>query len=252
MDQVRILAAAISSKRAVRRCAEFSLRYPGTDDNVVALTSGIRNQFDDGAVSLTHHPGRQERNHPATLRAESFHTIKEYLGPPALAIDLDSKLVDFGMHLAQKVILLPLQSLAAFLGCAYDIEGAPCEHAGHWAEIGSVDIAAEPCGLEGDLSGAAECVCYSRTVPVAHDAKLLHEPRERQRLSAQVDVDSVPYVVVDRVHDLLGTLCLFDTLPVRCLREDLRLEPSAVHLVEILAPSDLHRFVFGFRPVNRR
>ena len=62
----------------------------------------------------------------------------------------------------------------------------------------------------------------------AHDAELLHQFRERTGTRVEVCIDDVPDVVVDAVHDLLGSLGLIHPLPIGRFGQQLRLEPASL------------------------
>ena len=96
-----------------------------------------------------------------------------------------------------------------------------------------------------------ERVGHARPVAEPHQAELLDQFQEGVRARAQVGIDGVPDVVVDRVHDLLGAPCLVHALAVGRFREHLRLEAAAIsEMAEILFP--LADRVIATRPLNPR
>ena len=202
-------------------------------------------------MRLPYDAAGQQWHTPTALRAAYFDAVQEDLGPPAVAVSLDAKVVNLGLHFLDQCDSVMIDLLALLGRTAHDVERTPREHARDGVQIRSVDVAAQARRLEGDLARAAEGVGHLGAMTEAHHSELLDQLREGVRIRAKVRVHLPPDVVVDG-GDFLGPATLGDAFAVGHGGQQFRLEPPPLPFRQIGPPSHLDLLVGGIRPVYRR
>src|SRR5438046_2754327 len=109
-----------------------------------------------------------------------------------MSVVLNAETRDFLIDRFRDFLLRCLDLCTALLRRADDVEGAPGEHAGDRVEVRRVNIAAEPCRLEGDRSAATEGVRHLRLMSETRDAQLLDELGQVPCRCAEMAIDLWP------------------------------------------------------------
>ena len=93
-------------------------------------------------------------------------------------------------------LLLRLQLLLQPLSASDEMKRTPRQHARDWIEVRSVDITADPRGLERNRAGSAKGVRHFRPVAETHDTQLLDQFGHRLSRSSEMVIHVRPNSVI--------------------------------------------------------
>ena len=161
------------------------------------------------------------------------------LGAPSVAVGVDPESVYLVLDATDDLLLVFPERFDGFLPPADHVQCGPRQHAGHGVEVRRLDITAQPCGLEGNLTRPGECVCHTRPVTEAHDAKLFNQLRHGVRVGLEVPVDPSPNVICDLWRDFFRTACGLHERTIRGARQRLSFDGAPVSLRHVLSPRHL-------------